>query len=245
MPRGGLVCAAALLAVAATMACGGASSGGSSANGGATGEACLDNPPCSCANGAQGFARCVNDASECICPDPATCPVSREPEAPCFEPCGGDPLGVWQLSYGCYAAREVQGSSCPAFQDGEMLRSYLTLELRQPDPTFAADTAFIDGVESWRFWTIYARECGPCRKLTAQPTAMLFGILAEVTGVLDTCAQCDCPSGGGASVALAEPHQVNGNLLTIGAMDLPFCVKGDQLWIGGGEKVAYMFTRRP
>jgi len=175
------------------------------------------------------------------------------PDQPCFEPCGGNPFGTWQLEGACFAARRIVDGTCDATQAGVDMATSLKLDIRAPsDAVPAPDTLFVEGSEAWSFTTQYLPVCVPfagtpaeqCAQLRSSPTATLFSDFTQSMCPLNSCGLCECGNQQSAAVSVHTSHQLVENTLVLGnGMNIPYCVTAIELWIGGGDDVAYVFRR--
>lgn len=178
------------------------------------------------------------------------CP--RMPGTPCFEPCGGDPTGVWRLEDSCFSTT-ASVSSCDIVAEGTPGKSAILLAI-QPD-----GTASIHGTEDW---SIHAQMSAECRGLTSADScdtasynsdALLFSYTRAMSCRPSACGACDCEDATVHADIDSPTSQGTtgreGNLLRLGFFRTPYCAQGDTLWIGGASvdgapKVSYKLRKQ-
>lgn len=231
---------------------GGLGKAGGTGTGGA--PSCVNGAPCSCTGeGTVGTVTCdASGGSECVCPPAEEC--TAKGEAPCFEPCGGEPFGAWVLEDSCFSRTLPTGNAgtCPRFAQGTPGDS--TLRIRILD----GGTLEVYGREDWTIATQEALSClsiqsvESCQFASVWPDALLFATAAGQVGCSENaCGVCDCEG-----ALTAEVSQVSfqnwsrsGKNLQLGFRNVPYCAKADELWIGGRDtdgtpKVSYKFKKQ-
>jgi hypothetical protein len=189
------------------------------------------------------------EAGACTCPLGDDCnPVDA---APCFEPCGGEPFGVWKLEDACFADAVVDGPGGHCQQRLSATPGDSDLTLRILD----GGDLDVRGTEEWTLGATTALAClgiessNRCQDASWWLDGLLFSPSAETSCVASSCGACDCQGqangyiGGG-----FYQWSRAGNQLTLGGVTTNYCVKGDVLWLGGRDadgvpKVSYMFKK--
>jgi hypothetical protein len=185
----------------------------------------------------------------CACPLGDDC--SPAEVVPCFEPCGGDPFGVWKLEDACFAGGVVETGQQGCQQQLRATPGESELTLRILD----GGELDLHGSEDWTVGATETLAClgiessSRCKDATAWPDVMLFSPSQEARCVANGCGACDCEDaaygyiGGGFS-----QWSRAGNQLTLGGFTVDYCVKGDVLWLGGPTsegvpRVSYKFQK--
>lgn len=189
------------------------------------------------------------EAGACACPLGDDCnPV--EP-TPCFEPCGGEPFGVWKLEDTCFAdgALDTPREGCQQQLHATAGDSNLTLRI--------LDGGELDlhGTEEWTLSSTTALACvgiessNRCQDVSWWLDGLLFSSSAETKCVASGCGACDCQGQGYGYVGGGfNQWSRAGNQLTLGSIATDYCVKGDVMWVGGhtqagAPKVSYKFRK--
>jgi hypothetical protein len=178
------------------------------------------------------------------------------PDAPCFEPCGGDPFGNWILEGGCLAGDELEEGCAGGSIQGTL--GDLNLQL-----TFEANGVL--GASGREAWNVVARAPRACLGLDATETcdgrvlftsALLFPPSRSLLGCqLEACGSCECSGQLDGAVAGSYRWATQGSRLTLQGsfsspmVNVPYCVDGDVLFLGGDDsdgrsRVAYKFVKR-
>lgn len=231
---------------------GGKASGGFASGGMATGgtPGCVKGKPCKC-DDLVGITECDGSEESCACLPKDQCETS--PNTSCFEPCGGEPFGAWVLVDSCFGTGSVSSGSCQETIEAKPGTSDLRLRLLD------YGDMQVYGTEEW---TVAAQESLGCMGLSSVyscPNAtywdesLLFSSASAFSCVANACGVCEC---GGKALGYLnnffgfERWSRSGNNLRLGSLTTPYCVKGDELWIGGQEvgsdspKPSYKFKKR-
>jgi hypothetical protein len=215
------------------------------------GPSCLEGAPCTCKGDATGTITCSADGPTCECPPAEEC--SAKADAPCFEACGGDPFGAWVLEESCFGrtASPNNGSTCRSVIQGEDKGSDVRMRI--------LDGGVLELVahEAWQVSAQVGLSClaintvKKCQFATSWQESLLFASSAPTTCQENACGVCDC--GGQVdsypSQFSFERWSRSGKTLQLGFVSVPYCVKGDELWIGGSDsngtpKVSYKFKKQ-
>lgn len=211
---------------------------------------CLSGAPCNCGKRV-GITTCDESGeSSCSCPPAAEC-TPGETDDPCFEPCGGEPFGAWVLEDTCFAGgQRSAGAACTSIISGELIEADVRLR-------------FLDGgeldLQATERWAVTAQVPLPCvgrstvercQDSTYAPGVTLFGSTNAVSCEANDCGFCDCAGEtGGTSFQEYFTWRRSGTMLQLGFAEFPYCVQGDEMWVGGEDgngapRVAYKFKKR-
>jgi hypothetical protein len=237
---------------------GGAFSGGTSTGGAFTGgmgtggsmsPGCATGVPCTCDDDLVGVTTCKNDESSCSCPPASEC--RQEPAAPCFEPCGGEPFGVWVFEDSCLSGA-VDTGNCQLSPSGTA-----TDEMRFTLGIFDGGDLELRGQEAWSIETQVSLGClgiksvDSCELASYWPNALLFSSARDSACKANDCGFCDCAGEQSEYISSAGVSNWSraGNQLTLASLTVAYCVKDDEMWLGGGDsdgsrKVAYKFKKQ-
>ena len=218
--------------------------------GGAPAE-CIEGAACQCGD-TTGTVHCADSAeSECSCPPAEVC--QGEPRT-CFEPCGGNPLGVWVLEQTCFNASS-EGLGCAgAFIDAVPTADNLRLEILDNEPLIAKGFEGLEVAARVPLQCLGIETVERCSDVNFYASPLLYTLSQALACQASECGHCECTApiewyvGNGYS-GLGKPWQPGSTTLAFGAMDVPYCVDGDTLWAGGigtdgTPKVAYRFSRK-
>lgn len=228
---------------------GGRPSGGASSGGQGSGgfNGCIDGAPCTCGT-LGGVTQCSAMGSSCSCPPAEQCKAPGE-AAPCFEPCGGDPFGSWVLADSCLRGKD-SSLGCERSLVGTPGANDLRIRILDGGEVEMAGT---------ELWTVEAKATVGClsvssvnscknEKLYVDPT--LFSSFSRLECAANACGVCDC-KGSATSVSGYETSNWTRQAteLNLGSRIVPYCVKGDELWLGGGSyngelRAAYKFKKK-
>jgi hypothetical protein len=174
------------------------------------------------------------------------CKEPRSAGTPCFTPCGGDPFGTWTLDTACWQERAA--TAIPFITDLSNSSSF-SLQIEE------GGTLRVAGDEFWSFrgFTYSPNGDGVCPNVSLETAGLLlFGTSgsdhSDCSG--DPCLTCTCEAsalnsmdwqGGrwsrsGTELQLAESSSAS-------SFSVPYCVNGDEMWIGGGGTVAYRLRK--
>jgi hypothetical protein len=232
---------------------GGTSTGGTSTGGMATGGSmspgCATGVPCTCDDDLVGVTTCKNDESSCSCPPASEC--KQEPSTPCFEPCGGEPFGVWVLEGSCLSGA-VDSMDCQLSTSGTA-----TDEMRLALRIFDGGEMELQGQEDWSLEAHVSLGClgiksvDSCEFASYWPDTFLFSSARSIACKANDCGFCDCAGEDSEYISSAGVSNWSraGHQLTLGPVSVDYCVKDDEMWLGGGEyegvrKVAYKFKKQ-
>jgi hypothetical protein len=232
--------------------------GTSTASGGEGGEGgegpafeCIEGGLCACGN-STGILDCSgaesSAAGRCVCPPANVCQV---PKDNCFEPCGGDALGLWVLEETCFRSSKI-GVGCEGgggALEGTSVPPDLRLEVFENEPV-----EFI-GSESLDIRALVPLQClgidsvNRCGDAVFYASPLYFGVSRALACEPNACGLCECSGNLYGGRGSGRPWKPGASTLAFGAIEVPYCVEGDTMWAGGGEvegepKVAYKFRRR-
>lgn len=167
----------------------------------------------------------------------------------CFEPCGGDPSGAWLLEDTCFDGGESADYCAGAFVDGTPRSSSMRLRIIE------GRTLELKGSDNWDFRATVPRECLGIESTT--PCALtdfyLEPLLTSfVTGLLckeNACGSCECAGALSGEPLAYGPLELGTTTMRFGSREVPYCVEGETLWLGGrgpdgAPKAAYKFLKR-
>jgi hypothetical protein len=221
--------------------------GGASNAGGASGAPghCVSGGACKC-DALTGVTQCTASGASCVCPPAEAC--QEKAGTKCFEPCGGEPFGTWLLETPCYAAFPYSDGVCNRFTEATPNNVDVRLRILE-DGVFE-----VGGIEDWTTTTKMSLACASlfttesCSNAKYAPNLLLFSPLPPGTCTANACGVCDCTSRGSSKSYLDHWTQV-GNTLHFSTGTFPYCVQGDELWIGGSAsdgspRVSYKFKKQ-
>ncbi|MES1173184.1 MAG: hypothetical protein ABUL62_02555 [Myxococcales bacterium] len=225
---------------------GGGAGAGTAAAAGAS--ACIVGASCNCGSRV-GTTTCAHDKAECSCPPSSEC--NNEPGARCFEPCGGDPFGIWRLEESCFAGARLSTSpECKPFIGATATDNELTLRI--------VDGGELSGYghETWTVASHVPLAClgiesvNRCKDATFYTGLAFFSQSSSSGGscVANACGVCDCEGMEASGWSGSSSWSRSGSKLTLGDVTFDYCVQGDQMWIGGAAadgspKVAYRLSK--
>lgn len=168
----------------------------------------------------------------------------------CFEPCGGDPSGVWLIEETCLDGSEA-AEYCPGgFFTGTSVENELKLHIvegRQFE---------VGGTDRWDIRANLPHEClgidraSPCASAELYIEPLIMSFVNGLPCKESACGTCECggPLFGGYYYASGSV-EVGATTLKLNTEEMPYCVQGDTLWLGGrgtdGEpKASYKFRKR-
>lgn len=237
---------------AGSLAEGGAftTNGGAFAEGGAQPVSeCIEGGLCTCGD-STGTLECdgaaASEDGRCACPPANAC---QPPRGSCFEPCGGDALGLWVLEETCFPGAEI-GQGC---QGGSIEGTSASRDLRvvvlENEPVVVMGSESLDVRAQVPLRCLGIESVNRCGEADFYASPLFFGFSRVLDCEPSACGFCECSDrvvgGSGSGI----PWTPGSSTLAFGAIDLPYCVEGDTMWAGGGEiagepKVAYKFRRR-
>lgn len=227
-----------------------AGAAGSPQAGGAAGAAgCIEGALCTCGE-LTGTLACgdaeTSDDGQCSCPPANEC---EAPSGSCFEPCGGDALGLWVLEQTCFTGAKTGQGCAGGTVEGTSSENDLKVLILENEPVV------VSGSESLALRAQVPLQClgietvNRCKNAQFYASPLFFGFSQPLDCEASACGFCECSGdvwGGGGS---GRPWVPGAETLAFGALNVPYCVEGDTMWAGGGElagepKVAYKFRRR-
>lgn len=168
------------------------------------------------------------------------------PESDCFEPCGGDPSGVWRIEDTCFDGRDYCAG---AFFIATSVENELKLHIvegRQFE---------VKGSDRWDIRATLPHEClgidsaRSCRSAELYIEPLLLSFVNGLPCAENACGSCDCggPLAGG--FYMSGGVELGSKTLKLNSQELPYCVEGETLWLGGRgpdgvPKVAYKFRKQ-
>ncbi len=217
-------------------------------DGGAGGAAdCIEGAACTCGD-LTGILQCDGSSSgECSCPPAEAC---EAPRGTCFEPCGGDALGLWVLEETCLPGAETSGACAGASIRATSSSSELIVEVLENEPVAVRGSELVELQAQVPLSCLGIESVERCVDADFYSTPLLFnGSSAPLGCEASACGFCECSGtvwGGSGAGAAWSPGSTT---LAFGAVQVPYCVEGDTMWAGGGHiagqpKVAYKFRRR-
>jgi hypothetical protein len=228
----------------------GASQGGAPA-------VCIEGAACRCGN-LTGTLHCPEsaeeesaEAGECSCPAADIC--QGEPRR-CFEPCGGNPLGVWVLEQTCFNASSDGVGCAGAFIDAVPDAADLRLEILENEPIASKGSEGLEVTARVPLPCLGIESVERCSEVSFYASPLLYTLSQALTCQASECGHCECTDRVGAYAGngysgSGKPWQPGSTTLAFGGMEVPYCVDGDTLWAGGMSadgtpKVAYQFRRK-
>lgn len=224
-------------------ASGGAISGGT-ASGGANG--CVEAAPCKCGT-LTGVTQCTAMGSACSCPPADQCtPLDT---SACFEPCGGEPFGTWVLVDSCFRGKD-SNFGCERAITATPGESDVRIRILDGGEFQVA------GSEKWTVDATASVECfgaksvNTCKSEDLRIQGTLLQSFDWQRCAPNACGVCECKGALSADATLDSLQwSRQGNELTVGSRTLPYCVKGDELWLGGTRnggdaQAAYKFKKQ-
>jgi hypothetical protein len=210
---------------------------------------CTEGVPCECDDDLVGVTVCEDEESSCDCPPAEECEVP-EPE-PCFEPCGGDPFGSWVLEETCITSKDDE-AQCERLVSGTPVEEDLKLRILD-----GGEFERI-GFENWEIETQVSLSCfagitsvRECPRIRHASNPLIFANTWATTCEASACGVCACTSvhRGAEEFGSSTWRRDDENLYLGGAEATPYCVDGDELWIGSasaksGVQVAYKFVKQ-
>lgn len=227
---------------------------GDAAMAGAGGASCIEGAPCKCKS-LVGTTTCSKDGAQCTCPASSEC--KNKPDAPCFEPCGGDPFGIWVLDSSCFAATTVPvREGCEPFISATPVDNDIAMRIADGGELTSSGKLMPYGQEHWEITSEVPLSCLGIESVNRCKDATFFtemGVFSgSSTGAADctanACGVCECKGEEVASWTAGWNWSRSGNQLNLGSIAVDYCVKGDELWLGGkdatgGPKVSYKFSK--
>lgn len=255
-PRAGGGASANIAGAAGSLSDGGSSAmtaGGEDALGASGAGAapdCIEGAACLC-DDSTGTLDCGGAAAsaggQCVCPPESEC---RAPSGTCFEPCGGDALGLWVLEKTCFPGAETGQGCAGGAIEGTSSVSDLKLLVLENEPVSVFGSEEVELRAQVPLRCLGIDSVNRCKDAQFYASPLFFGASNPLDCQPSDCGFCECSGkasgGGGAQGAAWVPGS---STLAFGAIDLPYCVDGDVLWVGGGTvagepRVAYQFRRR-
>ncbi|HET9930960.1 MAG TPA: hypothetical protein VFQ35_09745 [Polyangiaceae bacterium] len=220
---------------------------GNAGRGGDTGG-CVEGVPCQCAE-LVGTTQCQSGVAACSCPPAEQC---RTPSgAPCFEPCGGDPFGGWVMVDSCFRTSHAGvGTACERLVQAMPNGSDLRLRILD------GGRYDLGGNERWSIQLSASLSCllldsvQKCSERSIGVNPFMFSSGERLPCKPNACGVCECAGDVGAAYSQESGSWTRqGNAIRLGNNQYPYCVKGDELWIGGGFSEdspigAYKFKRQ-
>ncbi|MFZ5890561.1 MAG: hypothetical protein ACOY0T_05780 [Myxococcota bacterium] len=230
---------------------GGSSSGGAASGGkpGAGGSAsCLGGVPCLC-GASPGITKCVGEKSQCECPSADQCASPKA--SSCFKACGGEPFGTWRLMEACFPTGISAEGSCIKVVSGKTSTSDLTLRILDGGELQVRGTERVDLKEQASLGCLGIDSVNQCSRANLFAYPFLFGMPRSLDCAASACGVCDCVANGLESFSLdfSGTWRREGESLWLAASFVPYCVNGEELWIGGGfardgtQQVAYKLKK--
>ena len=213
---------------------------------------CVVGAECKC-GALTGILQCGATGPNCVCPPAQQCQSVDDPK--CFTPCGGDPFGGWVLEGSCFAGTAYDNSVCKTFTQATPGDSQLRMRILD------GGDLDISANERWTSTTRISLACSSVFSTTAcasayyYPSVTLFSSMPRATCSANACGACDCAGQSNDNASLSsEPGypltwSKSGNNLVLNNMAVPYCVQGNELWIGGTSLVgqpraAYKFKKQ-
>jgi hypothetical protein len=216
--------------------------------------------PCTCDDGRSGTTGCTLHSedselydSTCHCsgliPSTATCPWP-DAGAPCFEPCGGEPVGSWEFDSACFqTVHSDDGSGCA--QSIVMTPGTGTIHLDLLDNGVVQGAISVAWSQDSRItprclWG-YSATVDMCdASLDFYSTTLWFQSPDVTCRGGSGCGRCSCRSDDSMrdeAKYFDSTWSRSDTTLKLPTASLPYCVQGNSMWIGGGTKVAYKLKK--
>jgi hypothetical protein len=238
---------------------GGQAAGGSDASpaeggeGGEGGQAalCIEGASCRCGE-LSGTLHCTDGApgGDCACPPAEVCEAKS---GKCFEPCGGNPRGLWVYEDACFPSGKVGGCE-GAFIEGKTFGRELHVLILKDEALLPRGEEGVDVTAKVPLSCVGIETVDRCDDVDYYASPLLFGLSRPLECKASECGHCECSgrmeAGGGSGYhAFGQPWVPGAETLWFGGMEVPYCAKGDTLWVGGVStdgtpKVAYKFRRQ-
>jgi len=231
----------------------GAPAGGTAAiaggEGGAGGDAaCIDGALCTCGE-LTGTLQCDASGGHCSCPPANVC---QAPHGSCFEPCGGDALGLWVLEETCFGGGEIGAGCAGGSIEGKATVADLRLLILENESISAIGSEALDINASVPLACLGIESINRCVDAEFYAAPLLYSSSTPLKCQPSPCGSCDCVgnvSGYAGYQATGTAWTPGSPTLSLGAVKVPYCVDGDSMWVGGDgsgdePKVAYKLRRR-
>jgi hypothetical protein len=228
----------------------GNAAGGASDGGAASVPECIDGARCECGE-LVGTLSCADatDTGDCSCPSAEICEAKV---VSCFEPCGGEPLGVWVLEQTCLAGART-GDGCPGgFISAVATEADLRVRILEGEAPVALGHEGLDVTMRVPLSCLGIESVNRCQDAEFYASPLLYALNKPVACKASDCGECECSGRFGATASgsfiVGTPWKPGDNTLFFGAMEVPYCVDGDTLWVGGADingtaKASYKFRR--
>jgi hypothetical protein len=217
---------------------------------------CIEGAACNCGD-LTGTLHCAESSeaepseAECSCPAAEVC--QGEPRQ-CFEPCGGNPLGVWVLEQTCFNASSDGIGCAGAFIDAVPDADNLRLEILENEPLVSMGSEGLEVTAKVPLQCLGIESVERCSEVDFYASPLLYSLSRSLACQASECGHCECTARVGSSAGngysgSGKPWQPGSTTLAFGGMEVPYCVDGDTLWAGGMSadgtpKVAYQFRRK-
>jgi hypothetical protein len=237
---------------------GGQAAGGSDASAGEGGEgrdgggvACIEGASCRCGE-LSGTLHCPEESAEgeCSCPPAEVCEAKPNQ---CFEPCGGNPRGLWAYEDSCFQSDALSGCA-GAFIEGKTFGRELHVLILKDEALLSRGDEGVDVTAKVPLSCVGIETVDRCVDADYYASPLLFGLSRALECKASECGYCECSdrveAGGGSGYnGFGQPWVPGDETLWFGGMEVPFCATGDTLWVGGvaadgSPKVAYKFRRQ-
>jgi hypothetical protein len=163
--------------------------------------------------------------------------------SPCsFEPCGGDPTGNWVLESGCLGG-DALGEACTGGSiEGTLNDPGLRLMFDEEGNLRAS------GRDAWDLTVRAPRAClglddgEPCSQGVLFTSALPFQASRSLIACQkEACGACECSGTIDSATSMGATWTIDGSQLRLDTPGLepssmPYCVRDDVLWLGGGER---------
>lgn len=209
---------------------------------------CLPGAPCKCGKRV-GITECDEGEASCSCPPAEECALA-EPEEPCFEPCGGEPFGSWILEDTCVATGHSESGDCSRTTAATPGESDLRLLILDGGELRLVGRESLSVTSQLSLGCSGATTVNACSVVYDAPGVLLFTEFPEIKCEPSACGRCDCSGELDQNIHSSFLSWSRaGTELDLGGVRMPYCVDGEEMWIGGpGEdgapRVAYKFRKR-
>lgn len=222
---------------------------GSVAEGGANAVSeCIEGALCLCGD-ATGTLACDGalalEDGQCVCPPVSAC---QAPRGSCFEPCGGDALGLWVLEETCFPGTEIGGCEGGSIEGTSALHDVKVIVLEN-EPVRVTGSESLDVRAQVPLQCLGIESVHRCKDADFYAAPLFFGVSRPLDCEPSACGFCQCSGDVYGGTGSGAPWTPGSSTLAFGSIDVAYCVDGDTMWAGGGEvvgepKVAYKFRRR-
>jgi hypothetical protein len=169
-------------------------------------------------------------------------PWTPEHPEPCFEPCGGDPVGQWVQEEMCNRDAPGETAGCDSIHTGAGTAD-LALELT------ADGRVALAGTEQRSQTIVLSETCAVCPDAIAEPGLLAFREQGDRLFCNEVaCGECYCSDPAGSNSFSEGFWLTDASILVLDSdydyLALDYCVNGDEMWLGRADRgMSYRFRR--